>query len=90
MPKPKVLYAALIGRIVEHHRTGRGIHQEAIAQALGISQSAYSRLDKGQSAMSVTQLHIVATQLGTSPAARFTANGGLRGWLQAKLKRLDL
>jgi transcriptional regulator with XRE-family HTH domain len=61
-------YAALIGRVVEHHRAQLGAHQESIARALGISQSAYSRLEKGQSAMSVTQLRIIAEQLGTTPA----------------------
>jgi transcriptional regulator with XRE-family HTH domain len=67
IPKPKMPYAALIGRIVEHRRTQLRIRQEQIAQALGISQSAYSRLEKGQSAMSVTQLRIVASQLNTTP-----------------------
>jgi transcriptional regulator with XRE-family HTH domain len=38
-----------------------------MAQALGISQSAYSRLEQGQSAMSVTQLRAIADKLGTTP-----------------------
>lgn len=38
-----------------------------MAQALGISQSAYSRLEQGQSAMSVTQLRLIADHLGTTP-----------------------
>jgi transcriptional regulator with XRE-family HTH domain len=68
-PKPKMPYAALIGRVVEHRRSRvLNIHQEQLAQALGISQSAYSRLEKGLSAMSVTQLRIVADQLQTTPA----------------------
>jgi restriction system protein len=46
----------LIGAIVEHYRKGRAITQEAMAQALGILQSAYSRLEQGQSGMSVAQL----------------------------------
>lgn len=38
-----------------------------MAEALGISQSAYSRLELGQSAMSVTQLRAIAEKLGTTP-----------------------
>lgn len=67
IPKPTISYATLVGRIVEHHRTQSHIHQGAMAQALGISQSAYSRLEQGQSAMSVTQLRIIAEKLGTTP-----------------------
>jgi transcriptional regulator with XRE-family HTH domain len=67
VPKPTISYATLVGRIVQQHRTQARIHQEAIAQALGISQSAYSRLEQGQSAMSVTQLRAIADQLATTP-----------------------
>ena len=38
-----------------------------MARALGISQSAYSRLEQGQSAMSVTQLRMIAERLETTP-----------------------
>lgn len=67
VPKPTITYALLVGRIVEHHRKQMGIHQEHVAQALGISQSAYSRLEQGQSGMSVTQLRMIAERLGTTP-----------------------
>jgi DNA-binding XRE family transcriptional regulator len=68
LPKASLTYAMLVGRIVEHHRTHRPvqIHQLQMAQALGISQSAYSRLEQGQSGMSVTQLRMIAEQLGTT------------------------
>ncbi len=67
IPKPTLTYATLVGRIVEHHRRQQGIHQEAMAQSIGISQSAYSRLEKGQTAMSVTQLRLIAEELSTTP-----------------------
>ncbi|NNN18756.1 MAG: helix-turn-helix transcriptional regulator [Acidimicrobiaceae bacterium] len=67
IPKPTLTYATLVGRIVEHHRKQQGIHQEAVAQTVGISQSAYSRLEKGQTAMSVTQLRLIAEVLNTTP-----------------------
>jgi transcriptional regulator with XRE-family HTH domain len=69
LPKPTITYAMLVGRIVEHHRRRLNIHQEQMAQALGTSQSAYSRLEQGQSGMSVTQLRVIADKLQTTPAA---------------------
>ncbi|HEV2174699.1 MAG TPA: helix-turn-helix transcriptional regulator, partial [Nitrospira sp.] len=67
VPRPAISYATLVGRIVEHHRARLRIHQQAMAQALEISQSAYSRLEQGQSAMSVTQLRLIAERLSTTP-----------------------
>ncbi len=58
--KPEIAYGALLGRVIEHHRTHRKIHQETIAKVLGISQSAYSKLEKGQSTISVVQLNTIA------------------------------
>jgi transcriptional regulator with XRE-family HTH domain len=67
VPKPTISYATLVGRIVEHHRRHARIHQEKMARALGISQSAYSRLEQGQSAMSITQLRMISEKLSTTP-----------------------
>lgn len=69
IPKPAITFARVIGTVVEHHRKRRSLTQEAMARALGVSQSAYSRLEQGQSAMSVTQLRAVAAQLNLSPGA---------------------
>lgn len=40
-----------------------------MAKAIGVSQSAYSRLEQGQSAMSVVQLRAIGAQLGLLPDA---------------------
>lgn len=40
-----------------------------MAKALGLSQSAYSRLEQGQTAMSVIQLRAIAAQLKSWPGA---------------------
>lgn len=61
--KPKIAYGALLGRVIDHHRAARKINQEAVAAALGITQSAYSKLEKGQSTISVVQLNTIAAQL---------------------------
>jgi transcriptional regulator with XRE-family HTH domain len=64
--KPKMTYDELLGRIIEHRRKHRGLLQKPIADALDITQSAYSRLEKGQSAMSVSQLRIIASHVHAS------------------------
>jgi transcriptional regulator with XRE-family HTH domain len=61
--KPTITYGALVGRIIEHRRKQLGLNQEPLATALGITQSAYSRLEKGQSVLTVTQLRMVAPHL---------------------------
>lgn len=65
--KPKITYDELLGRIIEHRRKGLELLQGPFAEALGVTQSAYSRLEKGQSAMTVTQLRTIA------PLLRMTA-----------------
>jgi len=67
--KPKITYGAVVGQVIQHHRKRAGIGQEAVAQALGITQSAYSRLEQGQSAMTVTQLRVIAERLRTAAAS---------------------
>jgi transcriptional regulator with XRE-family HTH domain len=65
--KPQITYDELLGRIIAHRREGLGLLQEPFASALGITQSAYSRLEKGQSAMSVTQLRTIARLVQATP-----------------------
>ena len=67
-PKPIVTYPALVGRILAQQREARGIKQGALATALGMSQSAYSRLESGDSVLNLSQLRGVAAQLGLQPA----------------------
>jgi len=82
IPKPAITFARVIGAVVEHHRKSRSMTQEAMARALGISQSAYSRLEQGQSAMNVTQLRAVAAQLNLSSDALMQHAEGYAAQLQ--------
>lgn len=65
--KPIITYGAIVGRVIENDRRGAGVDQGTIAKALRISQSAYSRLEQGQSAMTLAQLRTVAEVLGRTP-----------------------
>lgn len=66
-PPPVVTYSALVGRIVTQHRESLHKKQSDMAAAIGLSQSAYSRLESGDSVMNVAQLRNVAMQLGIEP-----------------------
>lgn len=67
-PQPVVAYPALVGRLLVHRREELGLKQGALAEAIGLSQSAYSRLESGDSVLNVSQLRNVCSRLGLSPA----------------------
>lgn len=67
-PKPIVTYPALVGRLLVQRREQLGLKQGELAQALGMSQSAYSRLESGESILNLSQLRNACAQLGVSPA----------------------
>ncbi len=67
-PKPVVTYPTLVGRILAQQREGRDIKQGDLAERLGLSQSAYSRLESGESVMNLSQLRNVGALLGLQPA----------------------
>lgn len=66
--RPVVSYPALLGQVIAKERTRLGINQGTMASTLGISQSAYSRLEAGSSVLNVSQLHNVAAILRQAPA----------------------
>ena len=64
-----ITYGAVLGQVLARRRQAQmGLHQQDVAASLGIGQPAYSRLESGQSAMSVSQLRRVALRLGTQPS----------------------
>lgn len=69
VPRPEVPYSALLGQLIKQLRLSKGIDQLAMAAALGISQSSYSRIESGDTNMNVWQLRGCAEQLGVSPSS---------------------
>lgn len=67
-PKPLVTYPALVGKILAQQRESRGIKQGDFAAFIGLSQSAYSRLEAGESVLNLSQLRNAAAHLGLTPA----------------------
>jgi transcriptional regulator with XRE-family HTH domain len=66
-PAAKVPYATLLGQLLQHYRQQRGLQQADVAASLGILQPAYSRIEKGDTSITVAQLRIVARRLGMKP-----------------------
>lgn len=67
-PAAKLTYTALLGQILQHHRQRLGLQQSDVAAVLGILQPAYSRIEKGDTSITVAQLRIVARKLRMAPA----------------------
>ena len=71
-PKPKITYGEVLGKIVEHRRRQLDLTQEPFAKSLHITQSGYSRIEKGLTAVSVLQLQAIAQILKCPPAQLLT------------------
>lgn len=67
-PPPEIPYSALLGQVIKQRRTSQGVDQVDMASALGVSQSAYSRIESGDTTMNVWQLRTCAELLDVSPS----------------------
>lgn len=62
--KPATTYPAIVGRILVNLRKAAGIGQDELAESVGITQSTLSRVERGESALTVDQLARAAKRLG--------------------------
>jgi len=60
-------YAQIVGQVIRGRRDLQRIGQAALATSLGLSTSGWSRLETGDSTMSLTQLRGAAKRLGLEP-----------------------
>lgn len=60
-------YNALVGAVLIKLRADRNIKQSALANAVGVGGSTWSRIEKGESALTVEQLRSAASALNISP-----------------------
>lgn len=67
-PEGALAYPAVVGQVLARLREERGLKQGDMATRVGLSQSAYSRLEKGDSVMNLAQLHKVCVELGVAPS----------------------
>lgn len=66
-PQPAIPYMALVGQVILGHRGRKGLHQKDLAAALGVTQSAYSRIEQGDTAISISQLRVIGRRLDIAP-----------------------
>jgi transcriptional regulator with XRE-family HTH domain len=59
-------YPAIVGQIMAMVREKAGLEQAEVARGVGISQSTWSRIERGESALTVEQLTKAADVLGSS------------------------
>lgn len=65
--QPSTTYRAVLGKVLELRRKSLEWNQDEMAKRLGTSQSAWSRVETGQSNLSVEELAVVAHVLKTRP-----------------------
>lgn len=68
LPSPEVPYPSLVGQVIKQARQAGGVQQADLAAVLGMTQSAYSRIESGDTVMNIWQLRQCALRIGTTPA----------------------
>lgn len=65
--KPGTSYPAVIGSILVKLRDTSNLKQGNLAEAVGVTQATWSRIENGSSALTVEQLSLAASRLGIAP-----------------------
>ena len=60
-------YAAIVGGELLKRREAKGVDQGDFAKSLGVSQSTWSRVERGQTPLAMELLKAAADRLGTEP-----------------------
>lgn len=68
MPVKTISYSAVVARLLANHRQMKGIEQAEMAARLGITPPSYSRIETGQTALTVDTLFSIAAVLGLDVA----------------------
>ena len=61
-------YSAIVGRMLEQDRARLGWSQAEVADRIGLSQAAWSRIESGSTSISLDQLWSIARLFQTTPA----------------------
>ena len=65
--KPAATYPSVVGNVLAQLRSQRGLHQQDLAEAVGVTQATWSRVESGQTGITVEHLRLAANQLGRTP-----------------------
>lgn len=62
-------YPALVGAVLQARRKELGFSQTQVAEEAGLNVSTWSRIENGESALTIEQLAAVAARLDLAPSA---------------------
>ncbi len=68
MLRPETTYQAIIGRVVVKIRKELAVEQASLAKNVGVTQSTWSRIERGESSLTVEQLARAADFLRVRPS----------------------
>ena len=84
IPAGSTTYPALVGSMSAQCRKDKGIGQAEFAAMLDLGQSTWSRIEKGQSALTIEQLAKAADQLSIKPYELLALVDGAKEDLKAQ------
>lgn len=67
-PQGQVPYTTVVGQTIRWHRERLGLQQVQLAQALGVLQPAYSRIEQGGTSVTVAQLRVIGRTMKIAPS----------------------
>ena len=66
---PETTYQSVIGQVIVTLRKEQSIEQATMASAVGVTQSTWSRIERGESSLTVDQLATASAKLRLSASA---------------------
>jgi transcriptional regulator with XRE-family HTH domain len=84
MPAAVLPYNMLVGKILQKRRELIEKNQSEIAEASELTQSAYSRIESGQTAITISNLRVICRALGLSADAVIKEADGLAKQLESQ------
>ena len=61
--RPVTTWPAIVGRVLAELRKESGLNQGDVADAVGVGQAAWSKIERGDSALTIEQLYAAARRL---------------------------
>jgi transcriptional regulator with XRE-family HTH domain len=66
--KPATSYPSIVGGVLSNLRAQNGMHQKDLAEAVGVTQATWSRIESGQTNVTLEHLRSAAKTLGMQPS----------------------
>jgi transcriptional regulator with XRE-family HTH domain len=66
--KPATTYPSIVGGVLSNLRSQKGMHQKDLADAVGVTQATWSRIESGQNNVTLEHLRSAAKTLDVQPS----------------------